>query len=265
MKTSSPGGGEIFFEVMGQGPDLVLLHPFPVNHNFWKPVATALSDKFRIILPDLRGHGESPGSEASISMAQHAADLTAVCKAAGVGRAIFGGVSIGGYVLFEFWRQHPERVAALVLSDTKASQDTPDSRAQRLKAADDVLQRGPAEFFDSMIAKVLGESTRQRRPDVVAAVRGMMSTNRAAGIAGVQRGMAERPDSLATLKTIAAPALVLFGSEDTVTPIAEALLMNRQMPVSQLLVIPGGGHYAAYEQPETAAAMMRQFLAGLRL
>ena len=265
MKISSPGGGEIFYEVLGQGPDLVLLHPFPVNHNFWKPVATALCDKFRIILPDLRGHGESPGSEAPITMAQHTADLLAVCNAAGVGRAIFGGVSIGGYVLFELWRQNPARVAALILGDTKASPDTPDSRAGRLQAADDVMQRGMAEFFDSMIPKVVGETTRQRRPDLVAAIRQMMATNRAAGIAGVQRGMAERPDSLPTLKTITAPALVLVGSEDTSTPIADALLMNRQMPVSQILVIPGGGHYAVFEQPETAAAMMRQFLLGLRL
>ena len=265
MKTSSPDGGEIFFEVLGQGPDLVLLHPFPVNHTFWKPVATALSDKFRVILLDLRGHGESPGGEATMTMAQHTTDLIAVCNAAGVGRAIFGGVSIGGYVLFELWRRHPERVTALILCDTKASLDTPESRAGRLQAADDVMQRGPAEFFDSMIPKVVGETTRQRRPDLVAAIRGMMTTNRAAGIAGVLRGMAARPDSLPTLKTITAPALVLVGSEDISTPIAEALLMNRQIPVSQLLVIPGGGHYAVFEQPETTAAMMRQFLLGLRL
>ncbi len=265
MKTSSPEGGDIFYEVMGQGPHLVLLHPFPVNHHFWKPVAALLSDKFRIILPDLRGHGESPGGEAPIPMAQHAADVIAVCDAAGVGRAIFGGVSIGGYVLFELWRRIPERISALIFCDTKASPDTAEARKGRLQAADDVLQSGPGEFFDGMIPRVIGETTRRRRPDLVAAVRAMMNTNRAAGIAGVQRGMAARPDSLLTLKTISVPALVLVGGEDTSTPVAEAELMNRQMPHSQLRVVPGGGHYAVFEQPETVAGMMRQFLLDLRM
>src|SRR3954468_18716460 len=131
---------EISYWTLGEGSPVVLLHPFPTNHEFWLPVVEALSPRYRLIMPDLRGHGESEIGEGPALMEKHAADLANVMDAANVGRAPLFGVSIGGYTLFEFWRKHRGRVAALGLCNTKAAADDPEARSGRLQAANDVLE-----------------------------------------------------------------------------------------------------------------------------
>ncbi len=205
------GDAEIAYRVLGEGAPVVLLHPFPVNHEFWLPVAAVLAARFRIILPDLRGHGDSGVGEGPATMAKHALDIARVMDDAEVGRAPMIGVSIGGYALFEFWRRFRGRVAALGLCNTKAPADSGEARAGRLQAANDVLERGTEPFFESMIPRLLGKTTREARPDRVVDALGMMRKMSAENVAQVQRGMAERPDSMDTLKTINVPVLVITG------------------------------------------------------
>lgn len=250
----------IYYESHGSGPDVVLLHPFPVNHKFWLPVLDALTSRFRVTLPDLRAHGQSEVGSGAATMAKHARDVLRVCDDAGIERAIFGGCSIGGYVLFELWRQARDRVKGLVFSDTKAPADSDDARANRLKAADDVLARGPEPFIESMIPKVIGRTTRSNRPDVVAQARAMMMESSAAGIAAAQRGMAERVDSTATLGTINVPTLVIFGDEDDV-PVSEGEAIRRGVRgEAEMRVIEKAGHYAAFERPEEVGRVLREWL-----
>src|SRR6202022_4454924 len=158
---------EIFYEIRGSGPPVVLLHPFPCHHEFWNPVAEALISRYRLILPDLRGHGDSDIGEGPATMEKHAADIARVMDDADVGRAPLIGVSIGGYVLFEFWRKNRGRVAALGLCNTKAPADNTEARAGRLQAANDVLERGTEPFFESMIPRPRGRPTRDTRTDLV--------------------------------------------------------------------------------------------------
>src|SRR5271170_8230471 len=113
MKRVTSADAEICYEVMGAGAPVVLLHPFPADHELWRPAAQALVSRYRVILPDLRGHGESGVGEGPATMAKHALDMARVLDAEDVGRAPLVGVSIGGYVLFEFWRRFSRRVAAL--------------------------------------------------------------------------------------------------------------------------------------------------------
>jgi len=263
MRLSSDDA-EIFYTVMGDGPPVVLLHPFPANHKVWLPAAELLAGRYRLILPDLRGHGASTPGAGPATMQKHATDLLRLSDACGVGKAVFAGVSIGGYVLFEFWRRYRERVSGLILCDTRAGADTDDGRANRLKAADDVEKQGPVPFIDSMLPKLLGDTTRTARPDLVERARKMMLEMSAAGIAAVQRGMAERPDSVADLKTINVPTLVVVGAEDILTPLSEAESMQRNIAGSRLHVIPRAGHYAVFEQHETAGKTIRGFLDGIK-
>ena len=251
---------EIHYQILGDGPDVVLLHPFPTNHRFWLGVADRLASRYRLIAYDLRGHGDSTPGSGPATMEKHAADLARLCDVVKVSRAIFAGVSIGGYVLFEFWRRHSERLAALVLSDTRATPDTAEGRAARLKSAEDVQQNGPVVFLESMVPKLLGQHTRENRSDVVEGARKMMSKMTAAGIVALQQGMAERPDSVLTLATIDVPTLVLEGAEDTLTPLADAKLMHQQIPGSRLEVIPRAGHFAVFEQRNAAGKAIRGFL-----
>jgi pimeloyl-ACP methyl ester carboxylesterase len=254
------GDAEIAYWTVGDGPPVVLLHPFPVNHEFWLPVAEALSTRYRIILPDLRGHGDSGIGEGPATMEKHAADIARVMDDADVGRAPLIGVSIGGYALFEFWRKHRGRIAALGLCNTKAPADGPEARAGRLQAANDVLDRGTDPFFEGMVQKVLAKTTREMRPDLVDGALRMMNQMSPEDVAQVQRGMAARPDSVETLKTISVPTLLITGDEDNMTGVNEAELMRQHINGSQLKVIPKAGHYSPWEQPEEASRMLRQFL-----
>lgn len=251
---------DLVYTVTGNGLPVVLLHPFPVHHGFWQPVTAALSSRYRLILPDLRGHGDSGVGQGPAKMAKHAQDLARICDREEIGRAAFVGVSIGGYILFEFWRHYSERVAALVLCNTRASAETVDSRAARLRSAAEVMERGVEQFAESMLPKLLGKSTLDTRPDLVGDVRGMILKMSPEDVSLVQGGMAERPDSVPTLKMITAPTLVVAGEEDAAIPANEAEIMRQNIPGAQLRIIPKAGHYAAFEQPGAVGLLLRQFL-----
>ena len=263
MQRIKSGDAEIVYQILGDGPSVVLLHPFPVNHEFWLPVAQSLSTRYRLIMPDLRGHGDSDIGEGPATMAKHAADIARVMDDADVGRAPIVGISIGGYALFEFWRQQRGRVAALGLCNTKAPADSPEAQAGRLQAAAEVMERGTEPFFQSMIPRLLGKTTRETRPDLVEGALQMMREMSPADVAAVQHGMAERPDSVDTLKTINVPTLLVTADEDVLTGVNEAELMHRHIAGSELRVFPKAGHYSPWEQPETAGRLLRQFLDGV--
>jgi pimeloyl-ACP methyl ester carboxylesterase len=260
MKQVGSGDAEIVYEVLGDGPPVVLLHPFPVHHDLWKPAAQALLQRYRVILPDLRGHGDSGVGEGPATMAKHAMDIARVLDQEEIGRAFFAGVSIGGYALFEFWRRYRGRVAGLALCNTKAQADGSEARATRLQAANDVLERGVEPFFESMALKVMGPTTHRTRPDLVQGAVAMMRKMSPEDVALVQRGMAERPDSVETLKTINVPALLITGDEDTLTGVAEAELMRQHIPGSTVNVVARAAHYSPWEQPEEVGRILRQFV-----
>jgi pimeloyl-ACP methyl ester carboxylesterase len=258
------GDAVIAYDVLGDGPAVVLLHAFPLNSEMWRPVAERLAARYRVVLMDLRGHGNSSPGDGRATMEKHAADVARVCDAAGVSRAVFAGVSLGGYVVFECWRRFRERFTGIVLADTKAQADDEPVRAGRLQAAEKVEKDGPDQYLDGLLPKLIGASTQAGRPDLVAAIRQMAARMTVAGIAAVQRGMAQRPDSVPTLNSIRVPALLLFGGEDTVSPVSDGLLMQQHIPGSRLQVSARGGHVMVFEQPDAAHDALRKFLDELR-
>lgn len=251
---------DIFYEVQGDGAPVVLLHPFPANHQLWAPVLEQLSSRYRLITPDLRGHAASGIGDGPATMEKHAEDLRRILDDQRIGQAVFVGVSIGGYILFEFWRRHRERVTALVLADTRAGVDSDEARKGRLQSAEQVLERGPEQFIDAQIPKLLGETTRTNRPDLVAAARRMMLRTTAQGIAAIQRGMASRQDSIPTLATIDVPTFFIGGEEDVACPPSEIESMHRGVRGSQIRIIPRAGHYSPFERPDEFAGILREFL-----
>jgi len=251
---------DIAYEIRGNGPPVVLLHPFPCNHEFWNPAAAAFESNYRLILPDLRGHGDSGIGEGPALMQKYASDIARVLDAAGIGRAVFIGCSIGGYILFEFWRRFRARVTALAICDSRPQADNAEARANRLNAAAAVLEQGTEQFLDTMIPKLMGRTTVATRPDLVEGARAMMRKMSAEDISLVQQGMAARPDSVADLKSINVPTLIVTGEEDVLSTVADSELMRQNIAGSQLKVIPKAGHYAPWEQPEAVGKVLRQFL-----
>lgn len=259
MPTLRSSDAQLYYEVTGEGPLVILLHPFPLNHNFWGAIAERLSSRYRLVLPDLRAHGDSEAGDGPVTMEKLAADLSLLCREERITKAFCVGVSIGGYLLFEFWRRYRQHVSALVLANTRAGADSSEARADRLANADKVLREGTAGFVEEMLPKLLSPTTLSNRPDVVEKARSMMRKMSPQDIAAVQRGMADRPGSIPTLRTIDAPAAIIAGEDDSI-PRAEFELMRQHIPNSQLRVIARAGHYAALEQPEEFAAILRGFL-----
>ena len=161
-------------------------------------------------------------------------------------------------MLFEFWRRYRGR-RGLALCNTKAQADSPEAKAVRLQAAAEVLERGTEPFFESVVPKLIGKTTRESRPDLVDAALDMMRMMSAGNVAQVQPGMAERPDSLPDLKTINVPTLLVTGDEDILTGPSEAELMRQNIPGSQMKTIRRAGHYSPWERPEEVGQLLRQF------
>ena len=197
-----------------------------------------------------------------MTMTKLADDLDRLCRELDITRAIFVGVSIGGYALFEFWRRYRERVAALVLANTRAGAETPEGRAARLQIAEKVEREGTAAFIDDLLQKLFSKTTLANRPDIVDAARAMAKQMSPADIAQVQRGMADRADSIPTLAAINVPTLVIAGEDDSV-PLSELELMHQRIAGSQYRVIPKAGHYAAMEQPAEFGRLLRTFFDAL--
>ena len=256
---------EIVYEIQGNGPPVILLHPFPCHHEFWNPIAPALHSRYRLIAPDLRGHGDSEIGEGPALMSKHAQDVARVMDAAGIGKAAFIVCSIGGYIFFEFWRRFRERVSAFVLCNSRPQADTVEARTNRLKVAADVLEQGTEPFLEGMIPKLMGRTTVGRRPDLVDGARCMMRKMSPQDISLVQRGMAERPDSVGDLKTINVPTLIVMGEEDVLSTVADGELMRQSIADSQMKMIPKAGHCAPWEQPAAGGKILRQFLDSVAL
>lgn len=255
---------DILYSVQGDGPPVVLLHPFPLNHRFWVPVAERLSPQYKLIMPDLRGLGDSAPGDGPATMEKHAEDVRRVCDDARVGKAVFLGVSIGGYILFEFWRRFRERLTAVGFCNTRAGADTDEGRKGRLESVKQIEERGTETFIDNLLPKLLGETTRRNRPDIVADARRMALAATGKGVIANQLGMAARHDSIATLGTIDVPTLCVGGNEDIPSPTAEIERIHRGIRGSKFRVIDHAGHFAALEKPEEFAVILREFLMSVK-
>ncbi|HEV3470879.1 MAG TPA: alpha/beta fold hydrolase [Pyrinomonadaceae bacterium] len=256
-------GIEIAYEEAGRGEPVVLLHGFPFNRTLWREQAAALAERFRVITPDLRGHGESSVAEGPATMEEMAEDVAALLDALGVGRAVVGGLSMGGYVTLAFCRRFPERVRALVLADTRPQGDTEDGRRAREETARRALEEGMEPIADSMLPKLLAPATLAGRPDVVGRVRAMILSTKPEGAAAALRGMAVRRDQTDWLGEISVPTLIVVGREDGLTPPSDSETMRAKIKGARLEVIEGAGHVSNVEQPSEFNRALSGFLEGL--
>lgn len=238
---------------------LVLVHAFPVGVHLWGPQLDAFSG-WRLIAPALPGFDGSDPVEAA-SVDGYAAGVLALLDELGVRRAVFGGLSMGGYVVFGVLRQAADRVAGLILADTRSTADTAEARAGRQRMLLTLEEVGPAGVAADMIPKLLGKTRLERRSALVAQVRGMIERQSAEGIGGAVRALMSRPDSTGLLGTIHVPTLLVVGEEDVLTPPADAKLMQAAIPQATLSLVPEAGHLSSLEHPAVFNAAVQAFLA----
>jgi len=251
-------------------PTVVLLHAFPFDRHVWDGVIDVLAEAdWDVVVPDLRGFGESSygedGPDDEPALSWMARDVLGILDRMGVSAAVFAGISMGGYVAMEIVRQDPARVAGIALVDTKATADSDEARANRLKVAEQVLAAGSTEALSrAMVPTLLGTTSLEERPDVVAQVTAWIGAADPQAVAWAQRAMAARPDSLADLASLAVPALVVWGIEDGMSPRTEQDLMVDALRDARLVVVTESGHLSTVEAPEQVAAALVTFLADVK-
>lgn len=239
---------------------LVLIHAFPLNARMWEPQLALAEAGWRVIAPHLRGTNGGPPQDPVATMDDCAADLIDLLDALHIENAVIGGLSMGGYVTFALFRHAPRYFRGMVLADTRPQADTPEAIEGRKRLLAVVREKGAAAVADEMIPKLLGETTRRNRPDLVAHVGDLVRSNPPDAIAGAISALMSRPDSTSILPSIHCPTLILVGEEDMLTPPALSQDMQRAIGGAELVMVPRAGHLSSLEQPEVFNAALARFL-----
>ena len=252
-------GAEIAYDVRGSGPPLLLLHAFPLGMAQWDDQARALSGAYQVVRFDARGFGGSAPGDGLLTMEGIADDAAALLDHVQIAAATDCGLSMGGYAAFAFERNHPTRLRGLVLADTKSPADSDQARRVRAEQADKVRKEGTAAIVDAVLPKLLGKTTHETRPQVVARVRDLIVANPPRGVTDALAGLAARADSTPTLRQIRVPTLVICGEEDAITPPAEAEAMQAAIAGSTLELVPKAGHLVNLEAPDAFNRALEAF------
>jgi pimeloyl-ACP methyl ester carboxylesterase len=248
-------GRRLVCDVYGTGPTCVLLHAFPFDRRLLAATATRLAARARVLVPDLRGFGDSE-LDGPYSIADLADDVARLLDEQGVERAVVGGISMGGYVSLAFASLHPQRLLGLVLADTKAGPDSSEARAARDQAMALVREEGVAAFVEAQLPKLLGPSASAEMREQVRA----LGAQRAESVLAALTALRDRPDRRPDLGRITCPTLILVGADDVVTPPAEAAALTTAISRAVLVEIPGAGHLANLEAPLPFAQAIAGFL-----
>ncbi|WP_248963245.1 alpha/beta fold hydrolase [Sphaerisporangium perillae] len=257
-------GITVAYDDQGDGAPLVLVHGHPFDRSMWAPqVAEVAGPAWRVIVPDLRGYGESTVVPGATPLETFARDIAALLDHLGLREVVIGGLSMGGQIVLEFFRLFPERVRGLILADTFAQAETDEGKKVRNAMADRLLAEGMGPYAEEVLPKMVAPYNIEALPGVAAHVLRMMRDAPVAGAAAALRGRAERPDYGDLLATVAVPALVVVGRDDEFTPVADAEFMHHRLPRSELAVIEGAAHMPNLERPEHFGHALRRLLSAV--
>ena len=242
-------GVDIFYEVHGSGPPLVLTHGYSSTSAMWQGQVAALSKNHQLVLWDMRGHGQSdyPGDPAAYSEALTVGDIAALLDEVGADKAIVGGLSLGGYMSLAFHRSHPDRVRALLIIDTG-----PGFKKDSAREAWNRRARDTGDRFEREGLEVLKSASRERSG---------VTHRDASGLARAARGMLTQRDAgvIESLPNINVPALVVVGADDTPF-LAASDYMAAKIPGATKVVIPAAGHAVNIDQPQAFIDAVLPFL-----
>jgi 3-oxoadipate enol-lactonase len=227
----------------------------------WEAQLALADGGWRVIAPDLRGFGDGSSDPPASSMDDYAADVVDLLDAIHVHDAVIGGMSMGGYVAFALLRLAPHYIKGLVLADTRPQADTPEGIDGRRRMLALLHDKGVEGVADEMLPRLLGETTRQERPDVVRFVRDLMVAQNPAASAGALTSMMKRPDSTPLLAGIHCPTLIMTGEEDALMPWSVAEGLQRGIAGAELVVMPRAGHLPSLETPDAFTDAVARFLA----
>jgi pimeloyl-ACP methyl ester carboxylesterase len=272
-------GNRLAFDDAGNGPAVILLHGYPFDRSMWRDQIAFLSaNGFRVVAPDLRGFGESV-AQASVcepseiehrlksvpltTMSDMARDVAVLMDELKISRAAICGLSMGGYVTFEFVHLFPTRVRALILAGTRAPADNEQEQQVRFQQIEQMLAKGMSGIAEASLPKVLAPRTLAEKSEVVAQLSEMILRTDPQGAAAAQRGMAARRDYSGDLSTIKVPTLIVVGRQDPIRPVVDSEFMQRGIRDSRLEILEDAAHMTNMEQPIVFNQALLEFLGSI--
>ena len=252
MEKININGINLAYARYGKGTPLVLLHGYPLDHHLWDDVVPLLKDSFDLVIPDLRGFGESTTVNSPYTMEDIASDIAGLLDQLGIQKAAVAGHSMGGYVALAFARLYPARMHGLGLVSSQLLADPPDRKEARYKTAAEVIEKGIGGVVEAMTSKFTSD------PQLQAVARRAMEAQQPAAYIGALKAMAERVDSTSLLSSIKYPVVVIHGDADMLIPIERAREIKAAYPKTHLVELKGAGHISMLEAPnETAQGLMQ--------
>jgi pimeloyl-ACP methyl ester carboxylesterase len=251
MEKINTNGIQLAYDRRGKGAPLVLLHGYPLDHHLWDEILPLLEDTFDLIIPDLRGFGESTTIDSAYGMDDFAADVAGLLDHLDVKKAAIAGHSMGGYIALAFVRRYPDRVSGLGLVASQVLADTPERKEGRYKSAADVEANGIGSVVETMTTKFTPDERLQ------AYARASMERQPPAAYIGALKAIAERQDSTPLLSTFHFPVALIHGDSDSLVPIDRAREVKAALPQAHLVEIPGVGHMPMMEAPQQTAEGLR--------
>lgn len=251
MKKVSLNGIELAFERRGRGLPLVLIHGYPLDHTTWHPIVPLLEDDFDIILPDLRGFGESSTPGTSSLMVDMSEDIAALLDSLKIKKAVIVGHSMGGYVTLAFARGFTGRILGLGLVASQALADAPEKKAARHQEAEHVLSHGVGDVAADMSTRLTDNL------DLQAQLKDLMMRQNPQGLAGALHAMAERQDSMQLLQDLNVPVVLVHGLADKLIPVDRARMIKKVVKQGYLTEIDGVGHMPMMDAPHVTAKALK--------
>ena len=251
LKKLTHAGIDLAYDRRGSGTPLVLIHGYPLDHSIWDEVAGLLENDFDLIIPDVRGFGESTTVDESYTMTDLAGDMAAILDSLGLEKAAFAGHSMGGYVALAFAKAFPDRISGLSLLASQTAGDAPDRKEGRYKTAAEVAEKGVQLVADAMTDKL---SPNQHVRDII---RPLMGKQSVAGVTGTLKAMAEREDLSSFLASFTHPLVLVHGTADELIPPDRAREIKALVPSAHLVELAGAGHMPMMEQPQQTAEALK--------
>ena len=252
MEKIDVNGVELAYERRGSGTPLVLIHGYPLDHHLWDEVVPLLEDTFDIIIPDLRGFGESRTVDSFYTMEDYASDIVGLLNHLGIQKTAIAGHSMGGYVALAFARLFPERVRGLALVSSQAAADAEDRKQGRYKSAAEVADKGIGSVVEAMTPKFTSN------PELQTFARESMERQQSAAYIGALKAMAERIDSTPFLSSFHFPVVLIHGDSDQLIPLDRAREVKAALPQAYFVEISGAGHMPMMEAKEKTAEALKQ-------
>jgi 3-oxoadipate enol-lactonase len=255
-------GTKLYYAESGNssGTPVVLIHGFPFSHEMWKPQVEVLSKNHRVVVYDVRGHGDSDAGDGQYTLEFFVDDLIGLLDHLKIEKAIVCGLSMGGYIALRAIERNPERFRALILCDTRSEADSNEAKLKRAAAIKTVKQQGVATFAEGFVKSVFAAETFTFKPEVVESIKNIIQRNSPVGICGALLALASRADTTASLPQISVPTLILVGEQDALTPPSVAKAVHEKIRNSELHVIPRAAHMSNLENPEQFNRHLLAFL-----